>query len=95
MSVCPSPKGEGILLSAFLCDGALSFQANVPFQEQMASPHLGRRERGSDVEEKYERARIKLASDYSAHGRPHPTTRETPTPILRMLVRVSRPRWRS
>jgi hypothetical protein len=50
MSVCPSPKEEGILLSVFLCDGVMMFQANVPFQEQMASPHLGRRERGFEFE---------------------------------------------
>jgi len=46
-----------------------------------------------------ERVRIELTSDYSilasARGKPHPTTRETLTPVLQMLARVSRPRRRS
>jgi len=50
MSVCPSPKGEGMVLSPFLCDGVVEFptqyQVNVWFQEQLAFPPWGRRERG-------------------------------------------------
>ncbi|MDO8753699.1 MAG: hypothetical protein Q7J80_07370 [Anaerolineales bacterium] len=42
-----------------------------------------------------ERVRIELTSDYSTHGKPHPTTRETLTPVLQTLARVSRPRRRS
>ena len=80
---CPSQFGEAFCCLHFWAMGVLSFQVKVWFEE------------GFDVKEKYERARIKLASDYSAHGQPHPTTRETPTPILRMLARMSCPRWRS
>jgi len=42
-----------------------------------------------------ERARIELTSDYSTHGEPRPTAKETLTPVLRTLARVSRPRRRS
>jgi len=56
--------------------GLLTFQVNVCFEEHIGFSPLGdreaypsvasgRRERVFDVEEKYERARIKLASDYS------------------------------
>ena len=34
----PSPKREGIVLTSFLCVGVLSFQMNVWFDEQTASP---------------------------------------------------------
>jgi hypothetical protein len=33
-------------LISFLADGVLGFQVNVSFEEQLASPPWGRRERG-------------------------------------------------
>jgi len=46
VSVCPSPNGEGMVLTSFRLIATLVFQVNVSFEEVLASPPWGRRERG-------------------------------------------------
>ena len=50
MSVCPSPKGEGIELSAFLCDGVMISKVMFRLRTVLASPLYGEMGEGFEFE---------------------------------------------
>ena len=71
MSVCPSPKGDGMELTSFLCDGVMSFQVKDLFQDSTSFSPLGETGEGSNLSARVDEVRfrgivsIKLEAGYT------------------------------